>query len=273
MILSRKQPENTNSVSKNIEWKLNALLMADRQAKHYVRQPAEGNVLEQIFSPWMPKRLYEFDHKGEHSLQGLTSTDEEELNNQGPDKIEQEQTVVLTEEEIKIQKLEKQISNLEEENHQLKKQCYEEGYAQGKQDTQHSLKAQYAMLDGLISKLGNIQIDIKDYVGYIETLALELARGVCRQSASNVEHYKHLIHEAFKIFESDAQHELKLYVHPDARNMLEGRLEDLGQKVAIYPDQHLQIGDMRLVLGYTEIEEIMTQKMNYVFDRLTKKDR
>jgi len=269
--LSSNQSKDSNTLRDNIEWKLNALLMADKQAKHYARHSTEDNVIEQSFSPWIPKRLNNFDQKAEQSLQRLAPTDDEELSTQESEDLEQEQTIVLSEEEIEIQKLQARISHIEEEKQKLKTECYEEGYNQGKQDTQHSLEAQYAMLDGLIGKLGDIKIDIKDFVGYIETLALELTRGVLRQSALEVEHYRQLIREAMEMFEPTAQQELKLYVHPDAQNMLEGRLDDLGLKVAIFPDHNLDLGDLRLVFGYTEIEELMTQKLLSAFDRLTQR--
>lgn len=270
--MSSNQSKDPNTARDNIEWKLNALLMANKQAKHYARHATEGNVIEQSFAPWMPKRLNNIDQKAEQSLPGLTSPEEEEALIQGSEELEQENTKNLSEEGIIIQQLEARISNLEEEKQKLETERYEEGYTQGKQDTQHSLEAQYAMLDGLISKLGDIQIDIKDYIGYIETLALELARGVLRQSASGVEHYRQLVREAMEMFDPAAQQELKLYVHPDAQNMLEGRLDDLGLKVAIFPDQHLDLGDLRLVFGYIEIEELMTQKLVKAFDRLTQRD-
>ncbi len=271
MILSSNQSEEPNTIRDNIEWKLNALLMADKQAKHYARHTTEADVKEQSFSPWMPQRLNNPDQKTEQSLHGLASTNQEEALIQGSVELEQEQAAVLSEEEIKIQQLEARISILEEEKQNLSTERYEEGYTQGKQDTQHSLEAQYAMLDGLMRKLGDIRIDIKDYVGYIETLALELARGVLRQSASEVEYYRHLIREGIDLLEPSSELELKLYVHPDAQKFLEGRLNDLGLKVAIFPDQHLDVGDLRLVFGYTEIEELMTQKLATAFNRLSQR--
>jgi len=66
-----------------------------------------------------------------------------------------------------------------------------------------------------------------------------------------------------------SQQELSLYVNPDTQKMLEGRLDDLGLEVTILPDPHLDLGDLRLVFGCTEIEELMSQKLAMAFDRLS----
>jgi hypothetical protein len=271
MILSSNQSEEPSTERDNVEWKLNALLMAGKQAKNYARHVTNAGVKEQTFAPWVPQRLYNSDQKVEQILQGLASANEKKAHIPRSEELEQEQTVVLSEEEIKIQQLEARISDLEVEKQNLEKERYEEGYTQGKQDTQHSLEAQYVMLDGLMRKLCDIRIDVKDYVGYIETLALELARVVLRQSALEVEYYRHLVREGIEMLGPATQQELSLYVNPDAQKMLEGRLDDLGLKVTIFPDQHLDIGDLRLVFGYTEIEELMNQKLAIAFDRLSQR--
>jgi flagellar biosynthesis/type III secretory pathway protein FliH len=269
MILSSNQSDETSIENDNVEWKVNALLMAGKQAKKYARQAIEADVTKQGFAPWVPQRLYNSDEKVEQSLQDLAPASEKESGILGSEDLEQEQAIVLSDEEIKIQQLEVRISDLEEEKQKLAIERYEEGYTQGKQDTQHSLESQYAMLDGLMRKLGDIRVDIKDYVGYVETLALELARGVLRQSASEVEYYRHLVREGIEMLGPASQQELSLYVNPDTQKMLEGRLDDLGLEVTILPDPHLDLGDLRLVFGCTEIEELMTQKLAMAFDRLS----
>ena len=96
--MSSNQSEEPSTERDNVEWKLNALLMAGKQAKNYARHVTEAGVKEQTFAPWVPQRLYNSDEKVEKILQGLASANEKKAHI--PRSEEQEQTVVLSEEEI-----------------------------------------------------------------------------------------------------------------------------------------------------------------------------
>jgi hypothetical protein len=244
----------------NIEWKMNALLMAGRQARAYAKKDL---VAAQLKSEFVPCKLHRVD---------MPKTGDAEVGREIAEHIEASDEAVmmpqLTEDQRRIRELEENLKTLQEESAQQSEERFEAGYLQGKQETQDSLQAQYSMLDAYLKELQDIKVDFGPFMKYIEELGYGLAQAVIRFSASDADYYRRLIKHAMDSISIDGNQEITIVVNPQVQGFLNGRLADIGPQSRLVVDQNLELGDLKILMGFSEVEEIAQEKLLHAFSQL-----
>jgi flagellar biosynthesis/type III secretory pathway protein FliH len=253
MILSKSQDNS-------VEWKVNALLMAGRQAQAFAKKEHPSSTIENRFSPWSPNRLQ--NNEPANYPETCPEGDEEEL------KEDQAATPEESSENEHIKSLESKIADLKQELHRVRTEAFETGYLQGKSETQESLQGQYTLLDGYLRSLKDIKIDVSDFVTYIENLAFHIAKDVICFAQEDVQYYQGIFNQAVDLIKPQTNQNISIHVNPEVIGFISNRLENTGHYFDIYPDQNLNIGDIRILCGHSEVEHISKDKLADIFSKL-----
>jgi flagellar assembly protein FliH len=256
----------SDSGQAKVEWKLNDLLVANRQAREFAsRQLADPDDNGAGFSPWMPRQLA-----------GSRKSLAEQGGEDAPDIASPAEAAVPEAEpaadSAQVKALQDEIERLKQDLKAASRKRYEEGYEQGKQEVQQAMEDQRVVLEGLITGLQDARIDIRDYVAYVEGLSLALARAVVRQAAAqHPDYYQNLVRQGIELLNLSGEQEIRLYVHPDAVALVQAHLDTMESGLRLLPDTRLRMGDLRLACGHTEIEENVEEKLDAAFLELVRK--
>lgn len=249
-----------------VEWKLNALLLADRKAKAYARHPLNrSSQADGFFAPWQPRQV--------GKLQSLPVTSAE--------LVEPEPGPVAAEKKVELHigdpaaeaRLQVELGQLREQLEQVTRTRYQEGLAIGRAEATATLATELAALKSLVENLESVHIDLGPFIGYVEQLALQLARAVVRQLVLHDEHYYlDLVRLGIGVFNVSQRQDVQLFLNPMDLELVRSALETIRPPLVLHGDAGLERGDLRLVSGQTEIEENVAFKLDTAFAVLTRRD-
>jgi flagellar biosynthesis/type III secretory pathway protein FliH len=247
-----------------VEWKLNALLLADRKAKAYAQHPlGRQSQPREVFAPWQPRQVVNPQSLPAPAAEPAEST-------AGP---EAEAPELQTVDPEAVARLQSEVSALQQQLEHMSKSRFQEGLAKGKSDANESLASELAALKSLVVNLESVHIDLAPFIGYVEQLALQLARAVVRQLVLHDEHYYlDLIRQGIAVFNVAQRQDVQLFLNPLDLELVRSALETIRPPLVLLDDASLERGDLRLVSGQTEIDENVAFKLDTAFAALTRRD-
>jgi flagellar biosynthesis/type III secretory pathway protein FliH len=252
--------------SAKVEWKLNALLLADRKAKAYAQHPLDRqSATREVFAPWQPRHVVK-----PQSLSAPVTESFEPV----PEPDAHETAVELyTGDPAAEERLRAELGMLQQQLEQVTSSRYQEGLTKGRAEATAALEGELAALKALVQNLESIQIDLGPFIGYVEQLALQLARAVVRQLVLHDEHYYlDLVRQGIGVLGVSQRQEVKLFLNPQDLELVRSAIEAIRPPLVLHGDAGLERGDLRLVSGQTEIEESVAFKLDAAFAELTRRD-
>lgn len=249
-----------------VEWKLNALLLADKKAKAYAQHPLDrSSQAGSVFAPWQPRQVIKPPALPDPAAEALEPEP-------GPDA--DETVVALQAGDAAVQaQLQEELSQLQQQLEQVNKTRYQEGLAKGRAEASATLASELAALKSLVENLEAVHIDLGPFIGYVEQLALQLARAVVRQLVLHDEHYYlDLVRQGIGVLSVSQRQNVQLFLNPQDLELVRSALDTIRPPLVLHGDAGLERGDLRLVSGQTEIEENVALKLDAAFAALTRRD-
>lgn len=249
-----------------VEWKLNALLLADRQARAYARKNLPATSGTAGFTPWHPRQIALLAH---HAAADAAAAAPATQSQPAPSAEAAPDEAVVTAPAASELALQEELAHLRRELEATAQRRFEEGHLLGKQETMQAFQARQQQLDELLAGLRDLRIDMDDFVAYLHALALALARAVLRHAVEqDASWYESIVREGLEVLDPGGQQPVILHVHPDVVPLLEAGLGTIGQALTLAPDARLAPGDLRLVCGHAEVEENLEDKLLLAFRSL-----
>ncbi len=251
--------------SPKVEWKLNALLLADRKAKAYAQHPLDHqSQAREVFAPWQPRHVVKPQASPAPAAEPTEPTP-------GPDVAAAPELHAVDPDAVAL--LQSEVRSLQEQLEDVGRSRFEDGFAKGKAEANTSLSSELAALKSLVTNLESVHIDLAPFVGYVEQLALQLARAVIRQLALYDErYYLDLIRQGIVLLNVAQRQEVQLFLNPVDLELVRSALETIRPPLVLHGDPNLERGDLRLASGQTEIEENIALKIDTAFAAFTRRD-
>lgn len=249
-----------------VEWKLNALLLADRKAKAYAQHPLDRpSQARDVFAPWQPRQVIKPQSLSAPAVESCEAV---------PAPVADETAVELeTDDTAAEERLKAQLNLLQQQLEQVSRARYQEGLAKGKAEASATLAGELAALKSLVENLESVHIDLGPFIGYVEQLALQLARAVVRQLVLHDEnYYLDLVRQGIGVLNVSQRQNVQLFLNPLDVELVRSVLDTIRPPLLLHGDAGLERGDLRLVSGQTEIEENIALKLDAAFAALTRRD-
>jgi len=244
----------------NIDWKLNQLLSADRESKQYATLP-QGNKsdLAVEFSPWEPRRLA-LDGVATDTLvqdeqdQTGTALDENELTHDEPP-VAAEQTVEESAEDCGENLSQKELAS-------VRKIAFDAGYEKARQQLLNLAQTQERELESLIDSLNHQHIDVQGQYKVLVNLAVFIAEQALRAELIHSRDFVNdLAERCIKLIRSQGNDRINVRMNPQDFKLTQALQASHIESVDFTKDEALKPGDLKLVMGYTEIDETMRHKL------------
>jgi len=251
----------------NIDWKLNQLLSADRESRQYAMKPQDNKPdLAVEFAPWKPRRLalggaapdtLVQDEQVPHN----TALEESDLtHDEHP--ADAEQSVEQSAEDCGETLSKTELAS-------VRKTAFDAGYQQARQQLLDQIQTQERELESLIDSLNHQHIDVQGQYTALVNLAVFIA-----EQALRVE----LIHSQDFISDLAERCTKEIRRHGNDRINIRISLQDFeltqalqashSESVNFIKDKSLKPGDLKLAMGYTEIDETMRHKLQILTNAL-----
>jgi len=247
----------------NIDWKLNLLLSADRESRQYAIKPQDSKPdLAVEFAPWEPRRLALGGAAPDtlvqdEQVQNGTTLDESDLTHD-------EHTVAA---EQSAEDCEETLSKTELAS--VRKTAFDAGYQQARQQLLDQIQTQERELERLIDSFNHQHIDVQGQYTALVNLAVFIAEQALRAELIHSQDFiNDLAERCIKVIRSHGNDRINIRISPHDFELTQVLQASHRESVDFINDKSLKPGDLKLAMGYTEIDETMRHKLQILTNAL-----
>jgi flagellar biosynthesis/type III secretory pathway protein FliH len=248
----------------NIDWKLNKLLSADRESRQYaLKTPEDKADLTVEFEPWEPRRL---------ALDAAPDTLQDDPDDHEPaldesDLIHDEQPAAAQTVEQSAEESQETLSQAELES--VRKTAFNAGYQQARQQLQAQIQTQEQALEDLVNSLNQQQIDVQGQHTALVNLAVFVAEQALRAELIHSPHFINDLAElCIKEIRRHGNDRISIRISLQDFELTQALQASHSESIDFIKDKSLQPGDLKLAMGYTEIDETMRHKLQTLTNAL-----
>ncbi len=252
----------------NIDWTLNQLLSADRESRQYAtKAPANLQNPAVTFAPWQPRKLARGDAEPEtaapveHDQEGPPS-DEAELTHN-------ESTVTADEQTIQPSVEDRKESLSKSELESVRKAAFDAGFVQARQQLHSQTEIKERELDSLIDSLNQDEIDVQGQYTSLVSLAVFIAEQALRVELTHSQTFiNDLAERCIKEIRRHGGDRISIRMSVHDFESTDALQASHSESIDFIKDKSLATGDLKLVMGYTEIDETMRHKLQTLANAL-----
>lgn len=246
-----------------VEWKLDALLRAGRQAKQYALHPLDRPTPGAgVFAPWQPQVL--------RLLPQPALPEEKKQPDAVPPSVPDEGPARPAADPAELAALREENQSLRQQLEHATRQRFEEGLAQGRKLAADEYADRLMALQSLGVRLESAQLDLAPFVSYLEQLALTVARAAVRQVLLRDEdHFRYLVQHAISLLPLASRQDVQVFLSPQDLDDFREALLRGNPNLELRGDPDLERGDLRLASGHTEVEDRLLTRLETALAALT----
>ena len=143
-----------------------------------------------------------------------------------------------------------------------RQQSHEAGYEKARAELQAEETEKRQQLDRMLAALAEAPVDMGAYTGYMQSLVFTLAEAVIRHELRTCpEHLQHLVTRCVDEIRQVGHEHIRVLLNDESLSLLGSLPERFRHSISFEVDDTLDTGDLRLVMGFTEIHESVRDKL------------